>query len=111
MNRPRFRIAAIAATVALVVPAAAWADFDDNVARNDRAHFRAPASPAAERPHAAASPGASSQPVVVRVDQGFDWSSAGVGAAGGLGLALVAGGAFSLVRNRPRLPGTRPDLI
>jgi hypothetical protein len=40
-------------------------------------------------------------PVVVRVEGGFDWAAAGVGAAGGVGLALVVGaGAFSLRRRR-----------
>jgi hypothetical protein len=41
-------------------------------------------------------------PVVVRVDGGFDWVSAGVGAAGGLGLAVVLAGATSTMRRRPR---------
>jgi hypothetical protein len=39
-------------------------------------------------------------PVVVRVDGGFDWPSAGVGAAGGLGAVLVAGVAASAMRRR-----------
>ncbi len=41
-------------------------------------------------------------PVVVMVDGGFDWVSAGVGAAGGLGLAAVLAGATSTMRRRPR---------
>lgn len=40
-------------------------------------------------------------PVVVRVEGGFDWTAAGVGAAGGFGLALVVGaGTFSLRRRQ-----------
>jgi hypothetical protein len=46
-------------------------------------------------------------PVVVRVDGGFDWAAAGVGAAGGVGLALVVGaGTFSL-RRRQRADAAR----
>jgi hypothetical protein len=41
-------------------------------------------------------------PVVVRVDGGFDWVSAGVGAAGGLGLAIALVGATSTMRRHPR---------
>ena len=41
-------------------------------------------------------------PVVVMVDGGFDWVSAGVGAAGGLGLAIALVGATSTMRRRPR---------
>jgi membrane associated rhomboid family serine protease len=40
-------------------------------------------------------------PVVVRVEGGFDWAAAGVGAAGGVGLSLVVGaGAFSQRRRQ-----------
>ena len=39
-------------------------------------------------------------PIVVRVDGGFDWVSAGVGAAGGLGFVLVAAAAASAFRRR-----------
>jgi hypothetical protein len=46
-------------------------------------------------------------PVVVRVEGGFDWTAAGVGAAGGVGLALVVGaGTFSL-RRRQRVDAAR----
>ena len=41
-------------------------------------------------------------PVVLMVDGGFDWVSAGVGAAGGLGLAIAFVGATSTMRRRPR---------
>jgi hypothetical protein len=55
--------------------------------RTDISHSRTVESPA---------------PVVVRVDGGFDWVSAGVGAAGGLGLAAALAGATSTMRRRPR---------
>lgn len=42
-------------------------------------------------------------PIVVRVDGGFDWTAAGVGAAGGFGLVLVAGVATSGLRHRQRV--------
>ena len=58
--------------------------------RNDSGHFP-PASAANDTPAA----------VVVEVDGGFDWAAASVGAAGGLGLVLVAGGAVSVLRRRP----------
>ena len=46
-------------------------------------------------------------PIVVRVDGGFDWSAAGVGAAGSLGLMLVAGVATSALRRRQRVYAAR----
>jgi hypothetical protein len=55
--------------------------------RTDISHGRTVESPAA---------------VVVMVDGGFDWVSAGVGAAGGLGLAIALAGATSTMRRRPR---------
>ena len=65
--------------------------------QNDIAHHgtqgRLPASNAAQAPSAPAA-------VVVRVEGGFDWASAGVGAAGGFGLVLVAGAAASGLRRR-----------
>jgi hypothetical protein len=55
-------------------------------ARNDSAHFgQRRAAPAA---------------VVVRVEGGFDWASAGIGAAGAVGIVLVTGGAASVLRRR-----------
>ena len=42
-------------------------------------------------------------PVVVRVDGGFDWVSAGVGAAGGLGFVLMAAAAAYALRRRLRV--------
>ena len=41
-------------------------------------------------------------PVVVMVDGGFDWVSAGVGAAAGLGLTIALVGATSTMQRRPR---------
>jgi hypothetical protein len=45
------------------------------------------------------------QPVVVEVDEpavsGFDWSAAAIGAAGSLGLLLLAGAAVLFARHRP----------
>ncbi len=45
------------------------------------------------------------QPVVVEVEEqvasGFDWSAAGIGAAGGLALVLIGGAAVALARHRP----------
>jgi len=46
-------------------------------------------------------------PIVVRVDGGFDWISAGVGAAGGFGMLLVAGAATSTLRRRHRIDSAR----
>ena len=44
-----------------------------------------------------------SAPRVESTDTGFDWGSAGIGAAAGLGLSLVAGGGgLMVVRNRRR---------
>jgi len=59
--------------------------------RNDIGHFPAAPRGTTDDPPAA---------VVVEVDEGFDWAAAGVGAAGGLGLVLVAGGATSVLRRR-----------
>jgi hypothetical protein len=45
------------------------------------------------------------QPVVVEVEEqvasGFDWSAAGIGAAGGLALVLIGGAAVAVARHRP----------
>jgi hypothetical protein len=46
-------------------------------------------------------------PVVVRVEGGFDWTAAGVGAAGGVGLALVVGAGTFGLRRRQRLEAAR----
>jgi hypothetical protein len=102
-----FRLLASAATAAaLAVPATAGAGGnavatgpvnDSNpILQNDIRHFGSPN----DTRHLG-------NPVVVRVDGGFDWAAAGVGAAGGVGLALVVGaGTFSL-RRRQRVDATR----
>ena len=46
-------------------------------------------------------------PVVVRVEGGFDWTAAGVGAAGGVGLALVVGAGTFGLRRRQRVEAAR----
>ena len=108
------RLACTGIAVALALPAAAVAGGRDNATlqndvahfgvqsgsgggsgatlRNDQAHFGRNASasaPVPQEPPAA---------IVVRVDGGFDWISAAVGAAGGFGLAFVA--AASTLRRR-----------
>jgi hypothetical protein len=46
-------------------------------------------------------------PIVVRVEGGFDWAAAGVGAVGGVGLVLVAGVGVSALRGRRRVDPAR----
>src|SRR6266508_2734809 len=58
-------------------------EYSNPILRNDISHY----GTQVETPSPAA--------IVVRVDGGFDWAAAGVGAAGGLGLALVAGAGTS----------------
>lgn len=48
---------------------------------------------------------AGAEPSSMPTENGFDWVSAGVGAAGGFGLGIVLAGAASTVRRRP--PATR----
>jgi hypothetical protein len=64
---------------------------------NDIAHFGTPG-------RQLSAPGT---PIVVRVDGGFDWAAAGVGAVGGLGFVLVAGVAASALRSRRRVGAAR----
>jgi hypothetical protein len=69
------------------------------ILRNDIGHFgnsrlSAPARSPVRRESRA--------PIVVHVDGGFDWASAVVGAAGGLGLVLAMGVAASTLRVRGR---------
>ena len=87
----RFTAVALA-IAALAAPAVGSASSGNSnpTLRNDSGHFP-PASAANDTPAA----------VVVEVDGGFDWAAASVGAAGGLGLVLVAGGAVSVLRRRP----------
>ena len=61
------------------------------ILRNDVAHFGNRRAVLAQ---------GSSAPVVVRVNEGFDWFAAGAGAAGGFGLLLVAGVTASALRRR-----------
>jgi hypothetical protein len=84
-------------------------DRSDATLRNDVAHFGAPSSSRADSGanlrNDQAHDGTDRSPstpaaVVVRVDGGFDWASAGVGAAGGLGLVLVAAAGASALRRR-----------
>jgi hypothetical protein len=101
--------AAIAAAVAApVTPAAGGGDRPvaprsaerpNALLRNDIGHFGnsrlwAPTTSAVRRETPA--------PIVVHVDGGFDWVSAGVGATGGLALMLAIGVATSLVRVHQR---------
>jgi len=60
-------------------------DEASTIIRNDQAHF------------------GDKRPIVVRVNGGFDWISAGVGAAGGLGLLLVTAAVSSALRRRDRV--------
>ena len=63
---------------------------------NDRAHFgNEPVAPTSSTTQGPA-------PVVVRIGGGFDWISAGVGAAGTLGLTLAAIAGLSVLRRRNR---------
>lgn len=74
----------------------------DAALRNDIAHF--PAREGGPLSTRSATPAkASPQAVVVRVDGGFDWPAAGVGAAAVLGFLLVAGGAASALRPRKKV--------
>lgn len=56
---------------------------------NDAHHFRAPRNAITSR-----------APVIVRVDGGFDWIDAAVGAVAGFGLTLVVSGAIPDRRRR-----------
>ncbi len=109
------RLASIAIAAALALPAAAAAGSrDDATLQNDNAHYGVPSSPndgttRNDQAHFgrsgdASTPINSAAPIVVRVDGGFDWISAGVGAAGGFGLALVV--AASTLRRRPGVDPT-----
>jgi hypothetical protein len=112
------RLVWIGIAAALVLPAVAAAGGRDNATlQNDIAHFGIPSSPSdssgvtlrndqahfrptgnASTPMTSALPRAVPVPIVVREDGGFDWLAAGVGAAAGFGLALLA--AASTARRR-----------
>jgi hypothetical protein len=116
------RLAYGAMAAAFAAPAATAAEPTSPTLRNDIAHFGAQsrrtehssptlwndeghfgtgrrASTAGTLPVLEESPA----PVVLRVESGFDWVSAGVGAAGGLGLVLVAAAAAAALRGRNRI--------
>jgi hypothetical protein len=44
-------------------------------------------------------------PTIVAASDSFDWDDAGIGLAGGLGLALVLVGALSAAQHARRMPG------
>jgi hypothetical protein len=70
-----------------------------NVDANDRAHYGQSQTPASAFFSPSGPPASATRDaVVVRVDGGFDWVDAGVGAAGSLGLVLALGGVASAVR-------------
>jgi hypothetical protein len=113
------RLALMAAAAATAAPVAA-AQSGGPTARNDIAHFGTPSREHAnatarndkahfgtnQRSSAAKTSPVERQapaPIIVRVDGGFDWVSAGVGAAGGFGLVLVAGATASAIRRRQRV--------
>jgi hypothetical protein len=112
-----FELVASTVTVAaLAVPVTAAAgsgrslgtsspEYSNRILRNDIAHYGTQLGPSAPRtsPVQRQSPAA----IVVRVDGGFDWTAAGVGAAGGIGLALVAGAATSALHGRRRIEVAR----
>jgi len=76
-------------------------EYSNPILRNDIAHYGTQVESSAPRtsPVQRQSPAA----IVVRVNGGFDWTAAGVGAAGGVGLALVAGAATSSLQRRQRV--------
>jgi hypothetical protein len=86
----RTRIAATSLVIAaLAAPAA-----------NARVALDPPAAPQG----AASAPQRSTLVVNTSPDTGFDWGSAGIGAAAGAGLVLVGAGSFAVThRSRPRL--------
>jgi hypothetical protein len=92
-------VLAASLVVAPAGAASAIADPTDAMLRNDRAHFRGeqPSTSAADH---ATSQSTSREAVVVRVAGGFDWTDAGVGAGGVLGLVLVLGAAASAIHRR-----------
>lgn len=117
-SRHHRAVTLLAATVAAATPAVALPstvssagvmrelesrESEHPVLRNDVAHFgtASEGQGTADRPRA---------PIVVRVEGGFDWAAAGVGAAGLLGLALVTGAAVSAIRHHPPVDETaRPE--
>ena len=107
-----FSLLVVAAALAAPMAASA-ADGSSATLRNDEAHYGRPsASQAPSRTvlndmvHSRNQGAATQQTpaaVVVQVEGGFDWISAGVGAAGGAGLLLVLGVAAVALRRREHI--------
>ena len=106
-------ISSLVVAAALAAPVATAAGGSDATLRNDADHHGRQSTSEAPSPTvlndtvhnrsqgtlAEQSPAA----IVVRVEGGFDWISAGVGAAGGSGLLLVLGVATAALRRRERI--------
>ena len=98
---------------ALAAPVATAADGSDATLRNDAAHYGRQSTPQTPSPivlndtvhnrNQGAAAQQSPAAIVVRVEGGFDWISAAVGAAGGCGLLLVLGVATAALRRRERI--------
>ena len=102
----------LAFVAALAAPVATAADGTDATLRNDAAHYgqstsEAPSPTVLNDTVHNRSQGAAVQQspaaIVVRVEGGFDWISAAVGAAGGSGLLLVLGAAAVALRRREHI--------
>ena len=92
-SQQRFRRTRIAATGLAIAALAAPA-----------AQARVALDPPAGHHGAASAPQRSAVVVSATPDHGFDWGSAGIGAAAGAGLVLVGAGSFALTyRGRVRL--------
>ena len=102
---------------ALAAPVATAADGTNATLRNDAAHYGRQSTSEAPSPTVLndmvhnRSQGAAAQQspaaIVVRVEGGFDWISAAVGAAGGSGLLLVLGVAAVALRRREHIDAAR----
>jgi hypothetical protein len=91
-HHPLRTAAVLSLAVGALVPAAAQARFD-------------PTGSASAGPP---SPSRTSAPVVSPAPGGFDWGDAGIGAAGGVGLAMVGvGGSFVVAGRRRRYSTAR----
>jgi len=98
---------------ALAAPVATAADGSDATLRNDAAHYGRQSTPQTPSPivlndtvhnrNQGAAAQQSPAAIVVRVEGGFDWISAAIGAAGGSGLLLVLGVATVALRRREHI--------